>query len=377
MSNEITPQNNSALIPADNPVGRTLAIGNAPGMNIGAVTIEAERAIAEARGQMQLAKMFPRDLNAAYAELMDACKLPALAAVAFYNVPQGGGKVSGPSIRLAEEIARVVGNFEYGHRELSRHEAGPGPKEFGRSEVEVYAWDKEKNNRSPRQITVLHILDTRDGPRKLRDQKDIDNKIANVAAKQMRGRILALLPKWMVEAAVQECRKTLAGNNDVPLSERVRRMTQAFSKFGVSTEHLEKYLEHPLDKMLADELVDLQGIYNAIKEGTPPSEYFGAQDEGDDAAPAPAAAAIAQQVEQSNQTPDEPKAVKPPRAARGAAKSKPAESDATRKKDSHSESDQHANARAPEPSSQPAHEQSSSAGASPHPSTAPVDDDPF
>ncbi|BCP56215.1 hypothetical protein K32_48320 [Kaistia sp. 32K] len=248
------------------------------GVNAGAVAIEVERAVAEAKGQMQLAKMFPRDLNGAYAELMEACKLPALAGVAFYSVPQGGQKVTGPSIRLAEEIARVYGNFEFGHRELSRIEAGPGPREFGRSEIEVYAWDKQTNNRSIRQITVLHVLDTKEGPRKLRDQKDIDNKIANVASKQSRGRILAMMPKWMVEAAIEECKKTLAGNNQEPLSVRARKMTQAFATYGVTTEHLERYLGHKLDEILLDELADLTGVFNALKDGTPASEFFGAEE---------------------------------------------------------------------------------------------------
>lgn len=244
------------------------------GANVGAVAIEQERAIAEAQGQLILAKKFPRDENAAHADLMKACKMSAFAGVAFYNVPRAGGSVSGPSIRLAEEIARCYGNFQYGHRELSRD----GQK----SEVEVYAWDMEKNNYSKRQITVFHVRDTKQGAVPLRDQKDIDDKIANVASKQVRGRILALLPKWLVEEAVQECRKTIAGNNDEPIDVRVRKMTQAFAKFGVTTSHLERYLGHKLDETLADEIADLQGIYNSIKEGTPPSEFFHAEQQADE-----------------------------------------------------------------------------------------------
>lgn len=250
----------------------------AAGANVGAVAIEQERAIAEAQGQLILAKRFPRDLNVSYAELMESCRLPAMASVAFYSVPQGNSKVTGPSIRLAEEIARVYGNMEYGHRELSRIDAGPHG--FGRSEVEVYAWDKQANNRSVRQITVLHTLDTKDGPKKLRDQKEIDNKIANVASKQMRGRLLALLPKWLVESAVQECRKTLAGNSAEPLAERVRKMIGAFAAVGVTVDHLECYIGKPLDQLLVDELVDLQGVYNSIRvEGIKPSEIFGQQEQ--------------------------------------------------------------------------------------------------
>lgn len=259
MSQELMPQsNNQAAFMG----GR----GQMPStVNAGAVAIEQERAIAEAQGQLILAKKFPRELNSAHAELMTACKSPAFAAQAFYSVPNRG---SGPSIRFAEEVARVYGNFQYGHRELSRGD--------GKSEVEVFAWDMQNNNRSIRQITVLHVLDSRSGSRKLNDQADIDNKIANVASKQIRGRILALMPKWLVADAIEECKKTLAGDNSEPLAVRVRKMTGAFSQFGVTTKHLEAYLGHKLDDVLLDELVDLQGVFNALREGTPASEFFGA-----------------------------------------------------------------------------------------------------
>jgi hypothetical protein len=258
MSNDIVVQQSQSLAPFGS---RSLGAS----VNQGAVAIEQERAIAEAQGQLILAKKFPRDENASHAKLMKACKSRAFAETAFYSVPNRG---SGPSIRFAEEVARVYGNFQYGHRELSRSE--------GRSEIEVFAWDMENNNRSNRQITVMHVLDKSGGPKKLTDQADIDNKIANVASKQMRGRILALMPKWLVAEAIEECKKTLAGTNDEPLEVRVRRMTQAFAKYGVTTDHLERYLGHKLDEVLIDEVVDLTGVFNAIKEGIKPSEFFGA-----------------------------------------------------------------------------------------------------
>lgn len=238
------------------------------GANVGAVAIEQERAIAEVQGQLILAKRFPRDLNGAYAELMESCSLPAMANQAFYSVPNRG---AGPSIRLAEEIARVFGNFEFGHRELSRGD--------GKSEVEVYAWDKQTNNRSIRQITVMHTVDTKNGPKVLRDQADIDNRIANVASKQVRGRILAMMPKWLVQEAIEKCKATLAGTTSEPISVRVRKMTQAFAQYGVTDKHLADYLKHALDETTVDELVDLLGIYNAIKEGARPSEFFSAEKE--------------------------------------------------------------------------------------------------
>lgn len=234
------------------------------GLNAGAVAIEQERAIAEAQGQLTLAKKFPRSVTAAITEFLEACNSPAFASTAFYSVPNRG---SGPSIRLAEEAARCYGNFVYGHRELSRSE--------GKSEIEVYAWDMEKNNRSSRQITVMHVMDTKNGPRKLTDQADIDNKIANVASKQMRGRILALMPKHMIAAGVEAAKRTLAGNGERPISERLIAMAAAFGKFGVNNEMLERYLGHPVDNTTIDELADLMGIFNAIKEGAKASDFFG------------------------------------------------------------------------------------------------------
>ena len=259
------------------PFQRPASFGN--GINHGSVAIESERAIAEAQGKLTLAKKFPRSMTAAISDFLEACNSPAFAATAFYSVPNRG---SGPSIRFAEEAARCYGNFVYGHRELSRGD--------GKSEIVVYAWDMEKNNESPRQITVMHILDTKNGPKKLVDQADIDNKIANVASKQMRGRILALMPKHMIAAGIEACKRTLAGGGEKPISERILGMSQAFGRFGVTGVHLTAHLGHGIDDTTIDELADLMGIYNAIKDGAKASEYFKLNADGEDASASTAAA---------------------------------------------------------------------------------------
>lgn len=254
MSNDIQPQNTPAFMQS-----RQLSSA----ANVGSIAIEQERAIAEAQGKLILAKKFPRDENQAFTLLMRACSSKAFADTAFYTVPNRG---TGPSIRMAEEIARCYGNFKFGHRELSRTE--------GKSEIEVWAWDMERNIESTRQITVLHIQDSKDGAKPLRNQNDIDGRIANVASKQMRGRILALLPKWLVAEAIEACRNTLKGDTTVSMEDRILRLQKAFMRLEVTNGHIERYLGHPLKDILPEELVDLQGVYNAIKEGAPASEYF-------------------------------------------------------------------------------------------------------
>lgn len=235
-------------------------------MNSSVVSIEQQRAIAEAQGQLVLAKRFPRNFAQAMEEIMTSCAYMEFAEEAFYALPRGGQTVRGPSIRLAEEIARCYGNFQYGHRELARNE--------GESVVEVYAWDVEKNNRSTRQITIPHIMDTRSGGKKLTGQKEITDYIANVASKQMRSRILALLPKPLVAAAVRRCEQTLAGTGEQTIQQRLEKMQGMFIKYGVTVKMLESYLNHPLSETTTDEITDLIAVYTAIKDGGNAKDFF-------------------------------------------------------------------------------------------------------
>ena len=187
----------------------------------------------------------------------------------------------------------------------------------------------EKNNLNKRQLTVMHVRDTRDGPKPLRDQADIDMRISNVASKQSRGLILAMMPKWLVEDAVQECRKTLAGKNDEPLESRVRKMAGAFAKFGVTAGHLESYLGHKLENVLLDELIDLQGVYNSLRDGTPASELFGKQEEEAQVAKTAVAALVDTAKKAVAQTQRQPSAkaaaAQPPAAAAPAQQVQPQE----------------------------------------------------
>lgn len=330
------------------------------GVNAGAVSIEIERAIAEKRGQMQLAKMFPRSEQTAIARLIDSCRVLAFAETAFYAVPNRG---SGPSIRFAEEVARVYGNMQYGHRELSRTATS--------SEVEVFAWDVENNNYSTRQITVEHVIDTKQGPKKCRDQSEIDNLIANKASKQMRGRILALLPKSLVAIGIAECKKTLNGDNSEPMVTRVARMVQSFGKYGVTAKHLSAYIGHSLDDVLSDELADLQGVFNAIKEGAKPSDYFELADAKSTGPDLNAALAAAQKAEQQVQ-PEPEKQAQPEPAPRPTRTRTPAQAPAVEKAQQSTPAEapkpqRQAKPPAPEPEEQPL----------PEPDDVPLEDGPM
>ena len=251
--NEITtkeqpnmPMNNGVMAQLDN-------------INQGTIAIESSRAIAEAQGKLIIAKRFPRDEVAAFAKAMEACQRPAMAEKAFYSFPRGGQKVEGPTIRFAEELARCWGNIDYGIKELSQDD--------GKSEMQAYAWDLETNAQSVQNFTNPHQREVGKKMQTLTSQRDIYENNANMATRRLRSRILAILPSWFVEECIVECKKTIAGNNDTPLIDRVKKMVIQFAKLGVTQEQIENRLKRKIDTMTADDFVDFTGIYNAIKNG--------------------------------------------------------------------------------------------------------------
>lgn len=228
-------------------------------INQGTVAIEASRAIAEAQGKLVIAKRFPRDEVQAYNRVAQACQRKGIAEKAFYSYNRGGGTVSGPTIRFAEELARCWGNIDYGIKELSQDE--------GKSEMQAYAWDLETNAQSVQNFTNPHIREVGGKAKILTSQRDIYEINANMGARRLRSRILAILPTDLVDMAIAECKKTLAGNNDEPLIDRVKKMIVAFGKIGVTQEQIEKRLGRKVDTMTVDDFTDYIGIYNAIKQG--------------------------------------------------------------------------------------------------------------
>lgn len=247
-------------------------------INQGTVAVESHRAIAEAQGKLVIAKRFPRDEFQAFADMKKACQRPGLASKAFYSYPRGGETISGPTIRLAEELARCWRNIEYGIKELSQ--------DNGKSEMQAFAWDLEANTMSVQNFTNPHAREVKNKGqttiKQLTSLRDIYENNANMAGRRLRARILAVLPADFVEEAIAECKKTLAGKNDTPLADRVRNMIVQFEKLGVSREMIEKRLKRSVDTMNATDLTDYVGIFNSLKEQqTKISDWFEYAQESD------------------------------------------------------------------------------------------------
>lgn len=214
----------------------------------------------EVQAAMVVAKRFPRDENEAYSKIMLACQRKSLAEQACYEYKRGGAKVEGPSIRLAETIARAWGNIDYGIIELEQKD--------GKSEMMAYAWDLETNTRITRIFSVKHWRDTKTGGYALTDSRDIYEITANLGARRVRACILQVIPGDIVDAAVEQCKKTLIGAYKEPLADRIRSMITAFEKdFQITKEMLENYIGCKADVFSENDFIRLRNVYKSLRDG--------------------------------------------------------------------------------------------------------------
>lgn len=222
--------------------------------------IEISRAIQEVQGAILVAQKCPRDEVRAYKKIIDSAKRKSLAESAVYAYPRGGQIIKGPSIRSAETIAKYWGNLDYGIKELSQDNKNHV------SEVMAYAWDLETNTRQCKVFKVSHTRIAKGIIKTLTDPRDIYELVANQGARRLRACILGIMPSDIVEDFINECEKTLAGDNSKPLKERIKEMVKAFEALGVSQDMIEKRFGCRADSFIEKQLIDLRAIYKSIKD---------------------------------------------------------------------------------------------------------------
>lgn len=220
----------------------------------------SSREMEEVKGQIFMARQFPRNVFQAEQRILDACKRPSLAQTAVYRYPRGGSMVEGPSIRLAEVLAQNWGNIAFGVKELEQKN--------GESVAMAYAWDLETNVRQEKVFTVPHVRKAKGKLKKLDDPRDIYEMVANQGARRLRACILGIIPGDIVEAAIEECNKTLAGNNKEPLKDRIAKALEAYKNhFRVTQEMIEDRFGYKAEAFTEYDFLELIKIFNSLKDG--------------------------------------------------------------------------------------------------------------
>jgi len=220
----------------------------------------SSREMEEVKGQIFMARQFPRNVFQSEQRILDACKRPSLARTAVYRYPRGGAMVQGPSIRLAEVLAQNWGNIAFGVKELEQRN--------GESVAMAYAWDLETNVRQEKVFTVPHSRKAKGTIAKLDDPRDIYELVANNGARRLRSCILGVIPGDIVEQAVEECNKTLAGDNKGPLKDRIANALKSYKNtYKVTQEMIEDRFGYNAEAFTEVDYVELINIFNSLKDG--------------------------------------------------------------------------------------------------------------
>jgi len=220
----------------------------------------ASREMEEVKGQIFMAKQFPRNVFQAEQRILDTCHRPALAQVAMYQYPRGGQRVTGPSIRLAEAIAQNWGNLSYGIQELEQRD--------GESVAKAFCWDLETNVRQEKVFTVKHSMKAKGTIKKLDDPRDIYEKVANDGARRLRSCILGIIPGDIIDKAIVQCYETLAGNSQGPLKDRIAKALRSYKEqYRVTQEMIEAKFGYNADSFTEYDYVELINIFNSLKDG--------------------------------------------------------------------------------------------------------------
>ncbi|MGM3172532.1 hypothetical protein [Dickeya lacustris] len=253
-------------------VSNTLA---APETSATAVAAQA-KAMVEARYIMALRR--PRQWDQVRQDLLKECRRPSFAnnKSAYYRKPIGNG-VEGLGIRFVEVALRCMTNvlvetsmiFEDDHKEIHR----------------VSVTDLESNLTYPLDVRVTKTVERSkpcdDGSyisvRKNSYNKnvytvpatddDLLNKRSAQISKAIRTLGLRIIPGDLqdeAESIIKAIRLDEAARD--PDTER-KRIADAFAEIGVKASELTEFLGHSIDTCSPSELVNLRGIYGAIRDG--------------------------------------------------------------------------------------------------------------
>jgi hypothetical protein len=230
---------------------------------------EAQRSMAEVQGAVFLAKQFPRNIDQCIQDIRKECSRTALAELATYEYSRGGTKIEGASIRLAEAIAMCWGNVHSGWRELDRK------KIDGEwySEIEAWAWDLEKNNRKPIIFKTKLVRNTKKGSYPLTDERDIYEHCANNAKRRERAAILAVIPGYIADEAIDLCKQSLKATIT---PETTAKLLKAFKEnFDVTEKMIQKFIQKDIAAIEPGQVVRLRNIFTSLKDGmSSVSEWF-------------------------------------------------------------------------------------------------------
>jgi hypothetical protein len=217
---------------------------------------------AEIDKQIATAKQYPRDYQAVLANIKQLATLDKeIAEDCFYVLRRKDASgadniIEGLSVRFAEVVASCWGNLRTGTRIVANN---------GKTiTAQAICHDLETN--VARSMEISRRITTKSGKTFSEDMQVVTGNAASAIA--FRNAVLSVIPKAFLKSIITEV-KAMALGQSIDVDQRRQRMLDYFAKIGVSQEQILNYLNlESVDQIAEQELFQLGGTANAIKEGT-------------------------------------------------------------------------------------------------------------
>ena len=236
--------------------------------SIGAAQVQARYAMALKR---------PRDWDEVRSKVLHACERPFFAQTALYEKPMGTSKVTGLSIRFAEEAQRCMGNimperlviFDDTTKRIVRMAITDVENNVTHYKDIVLEKTVERKNAKGRKVLaqrpnsygeIVYLVEA--------TEDELLTKESAISSKIERQLTLKILPGDIQEEAIATVRATLRKADKADPEAAKNRLVDGFDDFGVKVADLKQYLNvDSLDNIQPRDMEQLRAIWTAIKEG--------------------------------------------------------------------------------------------------------------
>jgi hypothetical protein len=216
-------------------------------------------AMAEVRLMMEFALAHPRVEENVMTRLSKVCKRPRFADKALYAFPRGNTTIVGASITLAQEMAKLWGNFVFGAS--ITHDEGP------KRTVRGFAKDLETNAKKELDITFDKLIYRKGKGWVEPDERDLLELTNRNGSKAARNCILGLLPWDLVDDAVGWCKATQGEQDAKDPDTAKKQLLLSFADLGVPGLEIVGYLNKPMEHWVPADITLMRTVYRTIRDG--------------------------------------------------------------------------------------------------------------
>ncbi len=240
-----------------------------------AIAAAQAQAVATIQARYAMARANPRSWDDVRQRVLKTCTRPAFAEKAIYVKPMGKSSVRGPSVRLAEELARTAGNLQVGSEVVY--------EDHHKRVIDVIVVDLETNLVTTGPVTVEKTVERASPKDRLiiaqrtntageavyivaATDDELTIKTNAMVSKMRRNLVLAMMPADIVEEALDQCRATSRGEAKDQGAAR-KKIADSFATVGVAVRDVEEYLGHGFDMMTPDEVQHLREVFATLRDG--------------------------------------------------------------------------------------------------------------